>query len=312
MSRPTTRVLAVLELLQAHGRLSGAELARRLEVDPRSVRRMVATLEELGIPIVAERGRQGGYELVAGFKLPPMLFTDDEALALSVGLLAAGELGLAGAAPGVESARAKLERVMPAALRHRARLAETMTLDLPAREPADPGVLLALAAAAQAGQRVRCVHQSGDAASERDLDPYGLAFRGGRWYVLGFCHLRGGPRTFRVDRLRQVRPLAERFARPAGLDLLAQIERSLAALPRAFAVEVLLHCDLATAQAAIFAAFGLLEPAEGGVILLGQTDDLAWFARELARLPFTFEIRAPDALRSALRGHAERLAALAS
>lgn len=312
MSRPTTRVLAVLELLQAHGRLSGAELARRLEVDPRSVRRMVATLEELGIPIVAERGRQGGYELVAGFKLPPMLFTDDEALALSVGLLAARELGL-GAEAGVESARAKLERVMPAALRHRARLAdETMTLDLPAREPADTGVLLALAAAAQAGQRVRCVHQSGDAASERDLDPYGLAFRGGRWYVLGFCHLRGGPRTFRVDRLRQVRPLAERFVRPAGLDLLAQIERSLAALPRAFAVEVLLRCDLATAQGAIFAALGLLEPADGGVVLLGQTDDLAWFARELARLPFAFEIRAPDALRTVLTDHARRLAALAS
>ena len=89
MDHPTTRVLAVLELLQAHGRMSGAELARRLDVDPRTVRRYIAMLEEMGIPITAERGRYGAYLLVAGFKLPPMMFTDDEALALSLGLLAA-------------------------------------------------------------------------------------------------------------------------------------------------------------------------------------------------------------------------------
>src|SRR6266849_6624372 len=107
MPRPTTRVLAVLELLQTHGRMSGAELARRIEVDGRTVRRYISMLEELGIPITAERGRDGAYMLVAGFKLPPMMFTDDEALALSVGLLAARGLGLAGAAPAVASAQAK-------------------------------------------------------------------------------------------------------------------------------------------------------------------------------------------------------------
>jgi predicted DNA-binding transcriptional regulator YafY len=117
MARPTTRVLAVLELLQAHGRMSGAELARRLAVDRRTVRRYIAALEELGIPVTAERGSAGGYMLVAGFKLPPMTFTDDEALALSVGLLAARGLGLAAAAPAVASVQAKLERVMPAGLK---------------------------------------------------------------------------------------------------------------------------------------------------------------------------------------------------
>src|SRR5467141_2776140 len=116
MPRPTTRVLAVLEMLQTHGRMSGAELARRIEVDGRTVRRYIAILEELGIPITAERGRDGAYMLVAGFKLPPMMFTDDEALALSVGLLAARGLGLAEAAPAVSSAMAKLERVTPVGL----------------------------------------------------------------------------------------------------------------------------------------------------------------------------------------------------
>src|SRR5688500_16302858 len=103
MDHPATRVLAVLELLQAHGRMSGSELARRLAVHPRTVRRYVALLEEMGIPVTAEQGRLGGYSLVAGFKLPPMMFTDDEALALSVGLLAARGLGLDGAAPAVAS-----------------------------------------------------------------------------------------------------------------------------------------------------------------------------------------------------------------
>jgi len=121
MDHPTTRVLAVLELLQAHGRMSGAELARRLRVDPRTVRRYIALLEEMGIPITAERGRHGAYLLVAGFKLPPMMFTDDEALALSVGLLAARGLGLGEAGPAVSSAQAKLERVMPTNLKRRVR-----------------------------------------------------------------------------------------------------------------------------------------------------------------------------------------------
>ena len=94
MGSPTNRILAVLELLQAHGQLSGAEIARRLGVDRRTVRRYIVALEEMGIPVTAERGAGGGYALVAGFKLPPMLFTDDEALALSLGLLAASALGL--------------------------------------------------------------------------------------------------------------------------------------------------------------------------------------------------------------------------
>jgi predicted DNA-binding transcriptional regulator YafY len=110
----TTRVLAVLELLQAHGRLCGRELAERLGVDRRTVRRYITALEELGIPITAERGRGGAYMLVAGFKLPPMMFTDDEALALAIGLLAARGLALAQAAPAVASARASASNAPPA------------------------------------------------------------------------------------------------------------------------------------------------------------------------------------------------------
>ena len=121
MSRATTRVLTVLELLQAHGRMSGSELAERRDVAAHRAAIHLQALEELGIPLMAERGRDGHYRLVAGFKLPPMMFTDDEALALSVGLLAARGLGLAEAAPAVASAQAKLERVMPGGLKRRVR-----------------------------------------------------------------------------------------------------------------------------------------------------------------------------------------------
>jgi predicted DNA-binding transcriptional regulator YafY len=253
--------------------------------------------------------------LVAGYKLPPMMFTDEEALALSVGLLAARGLGLAGTAPGVAGAQAKLERVMPADLRRRVRAADdTMALDLP-RQPAsaDGAALAALTAAAQAGRRVHLAYRSAESVlTEREFDPYGLAYRGGCWYAVGHCHLRKGLRSFRIDRIHGVRATEARFERPADFDALGHLVFSVATIPRAFAVEVLLKTDLPKARRELFATIGVLEPADGGVVLRGQTDDLDWFARELARLPFDFEIRHPAALREALRVRARALLARAA
>src|SRR3989441_8843941 len=130
MYHPTTRVLTVLELLQAHRQMSGPKLAERLEVDVRSVRRYITMLQDLGIPIEAERGRYGNYRLMRGFKLPPLMFTEDEALALTLGLLAARKLGLAVAAPAVEGALAKGERGLPTALGGRVQAVhETLVFD---------------------------------------------------------------------------------------------------------------------------------------------------------------------------------------
>ncbi len=309
-------MLAVLELLQTHGSLSGPELARRIGVDGRTLRRYISMLEELGIPITAERGRHGGYALVAGFKLPPMMFTDDEALALSLGLLAARGLGLAGAAPAVASAQAKLERVMPSTLKKRVRaIDESVSLDL-ARGSAgnsvasDNTALTMLSAAAQARQRVHLIYRDGQGqASERDFDPYGLAWRGGRWYVVGFCHLRQDERSFRLDRVEEARPLEVSFARPEKFDAIGHLSRSIATLPRTFAIEVWLEADLAAARREMFETVGVFEPEGEGTVLFAQADDLDWFARELARLPFAFQIRHPVALRSALLAHAQRLSA---
>jgi predicted DNA-binding transcriptional regulator YafY len=145
--------------------------------------------------------------LVAGYKLPPMMFTDEEALALSVGLLAARGLGLAGTAPGVAGAQAKLERVMPADLRRRVRAADdTMAWTCRAsrlRGRGRPG----RAQRRRPGRpRVHLSYRSAESAlTEREFDPYGLAYRGGCWYAVGHCHLRKGLRSFRIDRIHGVR-----------------------------------------------------------------------------------------------------------
>src|SRR5215471_2403619 len=112
MSHPTVRLLTLLELLQAHPRMTGAELAEHLALDPRTVRRYIAMLQEWGIPILARRGRYGAYRLMPGFKLPPLMFTEDEALALTLGVLTAHRMGLALTTPAVEGALAKVKRVL--------------------------------------------------------------------------------------------------------------------------------------------------------------------------------------------------------
>jgi predicted DNA-binding transcriptional regulator YafY len=315
MTRPTLRVLAVLELLQSRGRISGPELARRIGVDGRTLRRYITMLEELGIPIVAERGRFGGYALVPGFKLPPLVFTNDEALALSVGLLAARSLGLADAAPAVAGAQAKLQRVMPQALKRRLRaIDETVALDLSRRDaaPGDNAALVTLSSAAQARQRVHLRYRSGEQQdTARDFDPYGLVWRGGRWYAVGHCHLRRDVRSFRLDRVIEVRALPASFGRPEGFDALAHLARSVATLPRAHAIEVRLHTDLDRARRETFDAIGVFTPEDGAVRLSAQADDLDWFARELSRLPFDFSVLAPPALRAAVKRQSARLQRLA-
>jgi predicted DNA-binding transcriptional regulator YafY len=314
MYHPTTRVLAVLEMLQTNNRLSGAEIAGRLEVDIRTARRYITMLQDLGIPIVAERGRYGAYSLEPGFKLPPMMFTNDDALALALGLLAARQLGLAEAAPAVESAQAKLERVIPLDLKERVRaLMETVVLDLQQPDVAPAGqVMLAISEAARERRRLHMHYRSSQADdTERDFDPYGLAFRGGRWYVVGHCHLRGGMRLFRIDRVQSVDKLEMSFQPPKNFDILQQISESIASVPRQYPVAVLLETTLDIAQREIPADAFLLEQVVDGVQLRGRTDDLGWMAHLLSRLTFPFVILEPPDLQHAVETHATALLQMA-
>ncbi|RUL75934.1 helix-turn-helix transcriptional regulator [Dyella choica] len=311
MYHPTSRALAVLELLQAHRRISGSELARRLAIHPRTLRRYITILEEIGIPITAERGRHGAYMLVPGFKLPPMMFSDDEALALSVGLLAAQRLGMTHAGAVAASAQAKLERVMPERLQQQVRaLTETVSLESGRPAPNVNGALLMqLSKAAQERQQIRLSYRSPqDEHTERAVDPFGLGYRNSYWYLVGRCHLRQDLRSFRLDRITAAQPLGTGFERPAHFDTLAHLADSLATQPRTYLAEVELFTDLPHAMNNLGNAIGVFEPIERGVLMRSQVDDLDWLARELARLPFGFRVNSPALLRHALQNLANRLA----
>lgn len=314
MHRPTARLLTVLELLQAR-KMTGGELARRLEVDGRTVRRYVQSLQEMGIPVEGERSRYGAYSLKRGYKMPPMMFTDEEALGLALSLLAARGLGLAGAAPAVEGALAKLERVMPEALRGRIRaLEETVSISVGRRTPAESGSLLTLAAAAGERRMVRMRYRSGRSEeTEREVDPYGVLHREGYWYAVGHCHLRGGMRLFRVDRVLETEMLEQTFMLPAGLGSPEAAMRALENTPRevVYFVEVLLETEEAEIRERLPSMGLTLQQTEDGTLLRCPTRNLDWMARLLAGLDCSFVVRQPDELRKALEKRAEEIFALA-
>ncbi len=199
-SRPTARVLALLELLQAGGQHTVPSLAERLDVDERTVRRYAAHLVDLGIPVEVQRGRYGGYRLAPGFKLPPLMLTDDEAVAVMVALATAA------GSPGATSAAAKVRRVLPSALAGRiSSLISTMDTTAPARRGSAPAAraLLGLADAARRHRTVTLAYTAWRGRdSVRGFDPYGLVLHSGRWYVTGWDHETHQIRTFRLDRVR--------------------------------------------------------------------------------------------------------------
>src|SRR5262245_48600133 len=202
--RPTTRVLAALELLQAHRRLTGRELAGRLEVHLRTARRYVEILQDLGIPIEVVRGPHGGYRLRPDFKLPPLMFTDAETATVVLGLLATPHVGLTSSDPATQTAFAKLQRTLPPALASRANsLAAAIHLEpTTGIPPVAVEVLATVTTAAAEHRRLTLRHRSrrGD-VTERTVDPYGVVCDAGRWYLIGHCSLRSARRMFRLDRV---------------------------------------------------------------------------------------------------------------
>ncbi|WP_106398392.1 helix-turn-helix transcriptional regulator [Actinocorallia populi] len=303
MSHPTTRVLTMLELLQAHHRMGGADLAERLGVDERTVRRYARRLDELGIPVIAERGRYGGYRLMPGFKLPPLMLNDDEATATVLGLLAARRLGLA--ATAAEAALAKVSRVLPTALGERVEaLRETLGFTLAERQAVTPDAdkVLGLAAAVRGRRRVMLRYRSHQGAeTERELDAYGIVFHSGRWYVTGHDHRSAETRTFRVDRVLAVTPGTATYEIPSDADPVQHVTRSLANVPYTHQVEVVLHAPLEELRRRIPPSMGQLSAVEGGTLLQTRADSLDGMAVMLAGLGGRFTVREPRELEDAVR-----------
>ena len=186
---PVTRLFTLLDLLQSRPGVTAAYLAERLEVEARSVRRYVTMLQDLGIPVEAVRGRYGGYRLRPGFKLPPLMWTEEEAVAVTLGLQAIHQLGLSQTVPTVEGALAKVERVLPQTLRERVQaVQEAVVLDLISRSRLEPSTyMIPLSLAASQRKRVWMRYQARPGEErEREFDCYGLVYHHDRWYAVAY------------------------------------------------------------------------------------------------------------------------------
>jgi predicted DNA-binding transcriptional regulator YafY len=316
VATPTGNLLRLLDLLQSRPSVSGAELACELGVDRRTVRRYVATLVELDIPVEGERGVGGGYRLRPGFRLPPLMLDDDEAAVVALGLAAARRLGL-GDVASVDSALAKIRRVLPEALRGRVEALDDALgfIAAPEGAAAVPGErLLRLADAIHRRRRLRIAYASpGRERSEREVSPHGLVVHGGRWYLVAFDHERDALRTFRADRIDGLTATGTAaVAAPADFDPAAHVARSIAGIRRRWDVEVRLALPFDEARRRVPATLAELAPdGDDHTRLRVQAESLDWMASVLAGLDAPFAIVAPDELRDAVRALATRLTALA-
>ena len=313
MLTPTARLLELLELLQAQPLLTGREISDRLEIDPRTVRRYVEALQRLGIPVEGQRGVGGGYRIRPGYRLPPLMLTDDEAVAVALGVQAAGRLGLSGSAEAAEGALVKIHRVLPDGLRRRVEALEA-TLDFTSRArrgaPVRGDTVLLLADVIRRRRRVRGTYRAfSGVETRRELSPHGLVVHSGRWYLAAYDHLREDLRTFRVDRMRRLRAISEAAVdAPEGFDAVAYVSTSLARVPWRWEVEVLLELPVGEAARRVPATLAELIDEDGATVLRMRVGSLDWMATILAGLGCGFEIRRPEELRTSVRELAERLA----
>jgi predicted DNA-binding transcriptional regulator YafY len=317
-TRPASRILVMLDILQDHPGITGPQLAQRLGVSSRTVRRYVGALQEMGIPVEPVSGRYGGYRLMSNFRLPPLMFSGDEAIGLALAIIAARPHGFTEDDHPAQRAISKIERVVPPDLARKiSEIREGVIMpsrlwDSAATFP-DPDVLATLIHACLTTHRVwfRYSRADGD-ESAREIDPYGVVAIYGRWYVHGWCHLREACRTFRVDRIRRVDELAPSFAKPVDVDVLEAVETSLA-LARGWRVGVLVDAPLEMVRQHVPGALAVLSrDGEDRTRLEASSDDLEWFAWRLMNIPYDLTIIEPPALREAFARIAARMQQIAS
>ncbi|MGW4563398.1 helix-turn-helix transcriptional regulator [Streptomyces sp. NPDC004561] len=326
MPRPTGRVLTLLELLQSGGTRTVAELADRLGVDGRTVRRYVGQLIDLDIPVESVRGRYGGYRLAPGYRLPPLMLSDDEALAVLLGLVAGRRAGLTTTEhTASETASAKIRRVLP---RHLARRLDTVLESLAfTDEPAefaapDAGTLLTIADAVRHRRPVSLRYTGGDGRlSERTLHPHGIVAHSGRWYVTGEDAGIGEHRTFRLDRIADARTLPGSFEAPVGPGPAERLLSGFATAAYRHEVTLRIHGTVERIRAHLPAGVASLEEhepvadrertPERWLRVQLRAERLDWLPPVLASIDRPFVIERPDELRDLVVAFADRLASRA-
>lgn len=307
------RLLKLLGLLEGRVDWTAEQLAERLGVTTRTVRRDMNRLRELGYPVEAMSGPGGGYRLGAGGKLPPLLFDDGEALAVALGLRFAASSSVGGLEDASLSALAKLEHVLPPKLRARlgdVSVATVSTANLSA-DRVDHESLAVAAAAARSGYRLRFDYTDGEGRrSERHVEPLRLVHTGRRWYLVAFDLDRDDWRTFRLDRVAKPKETGIRSRPRRAPDPVEMVQRGIAHDAWKHRARVLLHVAAEGARRVIPPTVGVVEPeASGRCRLLIGADDLDWLARYLLGLPFSFEVEEPVELREALATVGRRLTA---
>jgi predicted DNA-binding transcriptional regulator YafY len=316
MGRPMTgtssRLLTLLSLLQTRRDWPGVELADRLEVSSRTIRRDVERLRELGYPVESLTGPAGGYRLRAGTAMPPLLLDDDEAIAIAVGLRTAARASVTGIEETSLRALVKLDQVLPAHLRRRVRALQSATTTLPAGGPTvDAQTLTVIATACRDSEPVRFAYRDRDgAASRREVEPHSLVNLGRRWYLVAWDRGRSDWRTFRVDRLTGPAATGVRF-RPRPLpakDAADYIARSMSAWSHRFEARVTLHAPAETIRKRFPSHWGSVEAIDDDTCEYRTgDDDLEWLAVRIAMLGVDFDVHEPPELGEQLRALAQRL-----
>ena len=284
MQDPIMRVLTTLEILQARDGVTGAELAERLEVDLRTVQRYIFRLRELNIPVEASPGVGGSYRLRPGFRLPPLLLTNEEAFALSLGLRALRQIGLEAFAPATEGALSKLGRVLPVALRESLQTVEEFV----AFEPSSWMVstpaasLITAASAIRTSHRLRFAYLSHqETSSQREIEPYAVLHTDDRWYLIGHCLDREATRTFRLDRVTQLQLSTATFQRPESFDARQYLADRLPFVQSDYQIDLWIDLPIEEARRSFALWRVSMEEQDHGTRVRCGRDNLDFFAATL-------------------------------
>jgi predicted DNA-binding transcriptional regulator YafY len=312
MSETSSRLLELLSLLQGRRDWPGNELADRLEVSGRTIRRDVERLRRLGYPVESLTGPAGGYRLRAGSAMPPLLLDDDEAIAIAVGLRTAARASVTGIEETAVRALVKLEQVLPAHLRRRVGALGSATFTLPVAGPTvDPQHLTLIAAACRDSECLRFGYRSRDGTdSLREVEPHSVVNLGRRWYLVAWDRRREDWRTFRIDRLTRPVSTGVRFVtrKLPAKDAAAYVEQSITGAPNRFEARVTLHAAAEEVTSRVPAYWGAVEPIDAQTCEYRTgDDDLRWLALRIAMLGVDFEVHEPPELLEHLRALARRL-----
>ena len=311
MLETSARLLHLLSLLQSRREWAGGDLADRLDVGPRTVRRDVDRLRRLGYPIAGTPGVAGGYRLGAGASLPPLLLDEEEAVAVAVGLRAAANAGVSGFEETSVRALAKLEQVLPARLRRRVNAVRSVTVPYAFSGPSvNPDTLAVIAIACRDHERLRFAYRGHDGTRGRRLvEPHRLVHTGRRWYLVAWDAGREDWRTFRVDRI-EAPPSVDRVFRPReppAADIAAYVSRGVALTRDRWQARVVLHAPLAEVAPRVPPAVGTLEPIdEQSCLLLTGSDWLGGLAVYVAEIGVDFEVLEPPEFAERVRVLADR------